>query len=34
MLGNKFKVELEVTITYLRYVIITPWKVILTYIVR
>ncbi len=28
MLGNEFKVELKVTITYLRYVIITPWKVI------
>jgi hypothetical protein len=30
MLGNEFKVELKATITYLGYVIITPWKVIYT----
>jgi hypothetical protein len=34
MLGNEFKVEWKVTITYLGCDIITPWNVILTYIIR
>ncbi len=34
MLGNEFKVEWKVTITHLGCDIITPWKVILTYIIR
>ncbi len=31
-LGNAFKVEWKVTITYLGCDIVVPWKVILTYI--
>ncbi len=34
MLGNEFKVEWKVTLTYLGSNIITPRKVILTYIIR
>jgi hypothetical protein len=34
MLGNEVKVEWRATITYLGYVIIIPWKVILTNIIR